>query len=266
MGIAEPMPFIKLVDCVNTVVVTHMSYPPPDEPRIEKVDEGHYMVVRTGEVFEYGERSSTKGDNRKSLLQSFSRLKMVINCNYVKPSWTRFLTLTYRDNMTDNSRISVHLRRFWPRMHELYGAFEYVYVKERQARGAWHVHAVLFFDRKAPFMSNDDVAAAWGRGFVNVQGFRDNINNLGNYLCAYLTDGGRNTKKGERLCNYEAGIRLFNCSSGVRRPRERRIDYWEYVDMVTSGSVMQLSKREADVFTGEGRKPLKVQREIYAVL
>lgn len=263
MAMAEPMPYIKLVDCRNTVMVTHMNHRPQESARYERVDDEHYRVVSTGEVRRYGERSEVKGDCRKSVIESFNRLKMLINCNYDKPSCCRFVTLTYAENMTDNSRISRDLEKLWPKLHDLYGAFEYIYVKEQQGRGAWHVHAILFFEGEAPFMFNADVARAWGKGFVNVQGFDDNINNLGNYLCAYLTDGERNSKKGVRLDNYEAGIRLYNCSRGVKRPEVREVDYMEYAEMVLSGDVVMLSDREARIEVG-GVAPLYVKREMYA--
>lgn len=265
MGIAEPMRYISVLDCVNTIVVTHESVIPPEEARIEKVDDGHYRVKRTGEILEYGSRSETKGDNRQSILKSFNRLKAIINCNYVCPSWTKFLTLTYAANMTDNSRISEDLRRFWPKLNKRFGDFEYIYVKEKQERGAWHIHAILFFKSPAPWMPNEVVREFWGHGFVNVQGFRDDINNLGNYLCAYLTDGGKGTKKGSRLENYESGIRLFNCSKNVARPVRSRIVYDDYLDIVSSTDYILLSEKESFIKV-LGEQPIYVKRELFAVM
>lgn len=265
MPMADLTPYIKLADCRNTIVVTHMNHRPQKSARYERIDEETYRVVSTGEVRRYGERSEVKGDCRKSVIASFNRLKMLINTNYSKPSCCKFLTLTYAENMNDNSRISRDLERCWKRLHGLYGPFEYIYVKEKQGRGAWHVHAVLFFEREAPFMLNSDVANAWGKGFVNVQGFSDNINNLGNYLCAYLTDGERNSKKGVRLDNYESGIRLYNCSKGIKRPEVREVDYMEYAGMVISGDVVILSERESRIEVG-GSTPLYVKREIFGVM
>ena len=107
--------------------------------------------------------------------------------------------------------------KFVKRLRYRYGKLEYMSIVEPQARGAWHVHVLLrFTEVHKIYIPNKDIAEMWGHGFVNVQGFRDDINNLGNYLCAYLTDGGRNSKKGVRLDNYESGIRLFNCSKGVK--------------------------------------------------
>lgn len=262
MPMAEPMRYIKVADCRNTVMVVHMNRRPQEEARIEKIDDETYRVVRTGEVRRYNDESLVKGDNRRSVLQSFNRLKMLINCNYERPTWCRYITLTYACNMQDNARIRRDLQNFWPSMHDAYGDFEYIYVKERQGRGAWHIHAVLFFQCPAPFMANEDVREMWGHGFVNVRGFRDDINNLGNYLCAYLTDGDRNSKKGVRLDNYEAGIRLFNCSRGILRPEVREVDYDTYADAVLSGEYIMLSDKMCSIETGEGA-PLIVKREIY---
>ena len=265
MGVAEPHRYIKVTDCVNTVTIVHETVIPPEESRIEKVDDRHYRVKSTGEIREYNERSLCKGDNRHSLLQSFNQLKMLINCTYVTPSWTKFVTLTYRENMTDNARLREDLRRFWPKLKARFGEFEYIYVKEKQGRGAWHIHSILFFPFPAPWMENKVVADCWGHGFVNVQGFKDDINNLGNYLCAYLTDGGKATKKGARLENYESGVRLFNCSRGVKRPISSRICYEDYLDFVFDENNLLLSEKNS-VINCPGGQPIRVKRELYAIL
>lgn len=255
MGIVPPSKYIKAVDCGNTVIFRHCPFEPPEEPRIERLDERHYLVKRTREVRRYAPRSEVKGDNLRSVRQSFNRLKSLINANVSCNEGVRFVTLTYAENMADNSRLTPDLRRFFKRMRSLYGSFEYVYVKERQARGAWHVHCVLFFDGEAPYMPNDaedhPVRDAWGRGFVNVRGFSGDVNNLGNYLCAYLTDDDAAGKKGARLANYESGIRLFNCSRGVCRPTEARVAWEDYAAYASSPNVYLVSESETSFLAGE---------------
>ena len=264
MAVAEPHRYIQVEDCVNTLIVTHETHIPPEEARIEKLDDRHYRIVSTGEVREYKDHSMTKGDNTESLLKSFARLKALINCNYVCPSWTKFVTLTYAENMTDNDKLRRHLCKFFKRMHSEFGAFRHIYVKERQARGAWHLHAILFFDSVAPWMPNERVREIWGHGFVNVQGFNDDINNLGNYLCAYLTDGGKGTKKGSRLQNYESGIRLYNCSRDVVRPRSSRISYDDYLRICADEDTFLLSEKDTSIMMADGR-PIRIKRQIFAV-
>ena len=255
MSIVPPSKYVKAVDCGNTVIFRHCPFEPPEEPRVERLDERHYLVKSSGEIRRYSLRSEVKGDNLRSVRQSFNRLKTLINANVDGNDRIRFVTLTYAENMTDNSRVSGDMRRFFKRMRGLYGAFEYIYVKERQGRGAWHVHCVLFFDREAPFMPNTEgdcpVRDAWGRGWVNVQGFSGDVNNLGNYLCAYLTDDDCSGKKGARLANYESGIRLYNCSRGISRPTEARVAWEDYAAYASSPNVYLVSEAETSFLAGE---------------
>lgn len=266
MSIVSPRKYLKAIDCGNTVVYRHCPFEPPTEARIKRIDADHYVVKSTAELRRYSPRSETKGDNLHSVHQSFNRLKSVINANVRGNERVRFLTLTYAENMTDNKRISRDMAYFFKKLKAIYGPMEYLYVKERQARGAWHMHCVLFFDGPAPYMPNteDDhpVRDAWGHGFVNVQGFSGDINNLGNYLCAYLTDDDQLGKKGARLANYESGIRLYNCSRGISRPRESRVSWDDYVQHVTSPNVYLVSEGDSSFIDGDGR-PAKVVNQIF---
>lgn len=261
--------YIAVADCRNTVQVTHCPFMPPTSARAVRVNEWFYYVPSTEEFRPYRERSVFKGDNLDSVRKSFNRLKMLINCNFDQPDQVRYVTLTYAANMTDNARIREDMQKFVRNMKRRFGPFEYIYVKERQARGAWHMHCVLFFPDPAPFMSNTDddhpVRDAWGHGFVNVQGFSNDINNLGNYLCAYLTDDRAASKKGGRLANYESGIRLYNCSRGVRRPVKSHMLWMDYEEFRNDEGVTPLSDTTRLIVTADG-KSRTVRRELFAVI
>lgn len=269
MAFCEARPYIKAIEEGNVVVVRHCPFVPPEESRIEKLSGTHYLVKSSGEVRRYRDRSEVKGDNLDSVRRSMNRLKAVINANCASNESVRFVTLTYAENMTDNGRIRNHMAVFFRRMREAYGRFEYVYVKERQGRGAWHMHCVLFFEGEAPYMANTDddhpVRDAWGHGWVNVQGFSGDINNLGNYLAAYLTDDDEAGKKGARLANYESGVRLYNCSRGIRRPREVQITHEDYMEFASDEHTYLLSENEGG-FTDGGGSRRKVVSQIFAVI
>lgn len=251
--------YIKLIDCGHSFSVVSTSFRPRRYAAIEPLDDDHYLVCSTGDIRRYSPRAERKGDRLNLVRKSFSRLKALINCNYDTPESVRFVTLTYAANMTDNKAIRNDWTVFRRRMRVLYGDFRYIYVKERQQRGAWHLHVILFFDGVAPYMSNDDVSRCWQRGFVNVRALRGDLNNLGNYLCAYLTDDDATGKKGSRLVNYDSGVRLWCCSRDIRRPVERELSYYDYLRIVDDASVVRLSCRDsvnADV-------PYTVRHELY---
>lgn len=50
------------------------------------------------------------------------------------------LTLTYRENQTDQQLCKVHMKEFVRRMRRLLPGFQYVAAFETQKRGAWHIH------------------------------------------------------------------------------------------------------------------------------
>lgn len=268
--IYEYAPYIKMLDCRNTVLITHCPTLPPSEPRAVKINKDVYYVPSVEEFRYYKDKSLTKGENIESVRKSFNRLKAVINTNYERPENVKFITLTYAENMKDNKQIRNDLRYFFRNMHRRYGEFEYIYTKEKQARGAWHIHLILFFEnREAPYMPNTEsdhpVRDAWGHGFVNVQGFEGDIYNLGNYLCAYLTNDKESSEKGSRLQNYESGIRLFNCSRGIKRPICSSLSYPEYLDFVSDEENHLLSTTNTFIIDAEG-KPKKVAHRLFAIL
>lgn len=254
---------IKLVDCRHTAHVTICQHRPPTTARMERINEDFYYVPSTEEIRPYNHgKTGTKKDNERSIKRAFNNLKKLINCNYDTPECVRFVTLTYAENMTDNSRIIDDWRRFAKRCRRRYGAFRYLYVKEKQARGAWHLHALFFFDVAAPYMDNAEVRAMWGHGFVTVEAIRKDANNLGNYLCAYMTDDKETGKKGARLLNYEAGVRLYNCSRDIYRPVECSISFEEYLAMRSDPHVQEISKRDSIVGIVSGRD-LHYRYELY---
>ncbi|MEG1916756.1 MAG: hypothetical protein RR061_08765 [Muribaculaceae bacterium] len=245
------------------------SYRPPTEPRIARINSEAYYVYSAREFRFYKPRETgTKRDNMRSIKRAFNNLKKLINCNYGEPSHVRFVTLTYAENMTDNKRISGDFRRFYRRAVAAYGDFRYIYVKEQQARGAWHLHCFFFFDTTAPYMPNTDdnhpLRDMWGHGFVTITSVREDVNNLGNYLCAYLTDDKETGKKGSRLLNYDSGMRLYNCSRDCARPIEGTLSCEQYADMRADKSVEQLSTHDREIVLESGKK-LSYRYEMYAI-
>lgn len=218
-------------------------------PPVLKLSRDEYVDLRTGEVREYV-HTVTRADNKKSVARSLSKLRDLLNCNIVDVTQCRWLTLTYKENMTDRARLMDDFEEFVRRLRKRIGHFEYIVAAEPQGRGAWHLHVVLIFDNKAPFIPNEDVSADWRQGFVTIKKL-DDVDNVGAYLTAYLGDmdltegmnahlisidevkhsevkaidfeehGVKKTKfyvKGARLKFYPPGFHLFRASKGIKRP------------------------------------------------
>lgn len=218
--------------------------------KIRKLDKDCYVDIETGEVKEF-EHTDLRIDNTASLSRSMRDLRDLINANTSKPKNCLWVTLTYQENMQNPEKLYDDFRKFNMRLgyylcnHNL-STHEYIAVAEPQGRGAWHLHVILIFPKKAPFIANDDLSQLWGHGFTKISSLK-NVDNVGLYLTAYLCDmditdafgtvdlgtngfkeitvtdeNGRKRKKaiikGARLKLYPVGFRLYRCSRNVKRP------------------------------------------------
>ncbi len=210
---------------------------------IQKVDAEHYICLSTGEYIEFAGSAKTRADNLTTVRKSLARLRDIINTNVTDYRCCRWITLTYRENMTDTNRLYEDFRKFNMRLkyycekHEL-PHYEYIVAMEPQGRGAWHVHMLAIFENKAPYIPNDELALIWGNGYTKIKSLRK-IDNPGAYLTAYLGDmeltntisvGLSNIRdikqinttkavvKGARIRLYPAGFRIFRKSRGVALP------------------------------------------------
>jgi len=214
---------------------------------IQKLDADHGLDMRTGEIVEYHHNESRIGD-KASVRQSLKRLRDLINANTEDPETVLWVTLTYRENMTDTKRLYEDFHAYWKRLCRYlkkcgYLKAEYIAAAEPQGRGAWHLHCLFLFPEKAPFIPNAEMAEIWGQGFTKTKSLRG-VTNPGLYLTAYLGDmelteaiqagtyrEGRLAEttgkskaviKGARLKLYPAGFNICRSSRGVRRPEIRQ--------------------------------------------
>lgn len=164
---------------------------------IKKISETEYIDLRTGEVKQC-QKIDNRAGNMNSIRQSLGRLRDLLNTNITDPSYCRWVTLTYAENMTDPKTLMKDFEKFNKRMKyklskEGYD-YEYIVAMEPQGRGSWHAHLVMIFDSKAPYIKNDSpdkneftMSSVWGHGFTKTKKLED-VDNVGAYLTAYLGD------------------------------------------------------------------------------
>jgi len=153
--------------------------------------------------------------------------------------------------MTDTERLYLDFKKFnmrlkyWVNKNLPTYSYEYITVVEPQARGSFHHHLLLIWNQKIPFIPNETLADIWSHGFVKINKLKGNVDNVGQYLTAYLCDipleeaqdaflnaDKDNTMenyqlksvdnkayiKGLRTALYPPHFRFFRCSRGVKRP------------------------------------------------
>ena len=157
-------------------------------------------------------------NQRRSALRARKTLVDAVNANF---GWARrgfrygdksikFLTLTYKENMTDYARLSGDFDLFKHRLeYHLQEKIQYVCVPEQQKRGAWHLHVLLF----CSFLPIDTLKRLWnetqGQGGFNVKRVQC-VHNVGKYIGKYV---GKDFEETDGI----AGRRRFWCSQGFTK-------------------------------------------------
>ncbi|HRH23262.1 MAG TPA: hypothetical protein PK295_01370 [Candidatus Magasanikbacteria bacterium] len=114
-----------------------------------------------------------------SISRTRTEIRRLVNAN---PQLTKFLTLTFAENITDLKSANHVFNQFVKRISYRYQGFEYLAVPEFQKRGAVHYHLLC----NLPFVEPEKVARLWGQGFIKINRL-NNVNNIGAYVCKYLS-------------------------------------------------------------------------------
>ncbi|WP_235879588.1 helitron helicase-like domain-containing protein [Robertmurraya siralis] len=236
---------------MNHVIEVRHSSKVNYKPNIKKLDKNTYVEISTGEIKEFT-HSENRQQNYNSLRQTFNRLRDLINNNFKGSSNELHVTLTYKENMKDTVRLYKDFKRFMTRLKRLYkdrSTIDYINVIEPQERGAWHCHCLIRFnDVDKIFLSNNKVRELWEQGKIVSTKSLKNIDNIGAYLSAYLTDieltdenalsalnadgklaikevEGKKYIKGGRLHMYPSGMNLYRKSKGITVPVEVEMSF-----------------------------------------
>lgn len=141
-------------------------------------------------------------NNRDKVLKRAKRdLRRLINANhgqYGQEFTSKFLTLTFKDNITDLTPANYEFKKFMKRLN--YAIFDtkkmnlkYNVVVEFQKRGAIHYHVIIY---NIPYTRQKVIQEIWGNGFVWINKI-DNVDNVGAYVAEYLGD--REKEQGHNL-------------------------------------------------------------------
>lgn len=220
---------VKFISCGDIKRVVFVGIKSDNLINYRKISSDRMVDIRTGEIIECNV-SGSREDNIISLKKTISRLRDLINCNFFGDDNELFITLTYRENMTDIKRLYKDFDRFYKKLKYRFKGIEFCYISviEPQERGAWHVHLLLkALNKDYLFIDNDSVVSKlWGHGFTKTKRLKG-VDNVGAYLSSYLTDvlNEKGKKKGARLYLYPVGVNIYRCSRNCKRPIEEKVMY-----------------------------------------
>lgn len=215
--------YVRVKRMGHVTEIMTLGSPPSRHQTTRKLSKDQYLDLRTGEICDY-KHLDNRSDDMRTVRRSIAQGRDMINANVDDPANCRWLTLTYKSNMKDPKILYRDYYVFRRRLQMAYGSCEYICAAEPQGRGAWHLHVILIYPGKAPYLDPEVISRLWGKGFVKITAL-DDIDNVGAYLSAYLMDlpgseegEKRSNKKGARLHMYPPGMHIFRWSKGCKKP------------------------------------------------
>lgn len=237
----------------NIIEIQHMEKM-NTQANIKKLNKHEYVDLKTGEIKEFNHFENRK-DSYNSLRQTFKKLRFLINNNFSGKKNELWVTLTYRgaDQTNNIKQVSKDYDNFRGRFDTRFkkkSTIDMLKILEPHASGNWHLHVLIRFnDVKSIYIHSSEMAELWGRGFATVKSLKD-IDNIGAYVSAYLTDLEFNDKtagialtedreievkkvdgedkkfiKGGRLHMYPPGANIFSKSKGIIYPERKKTTY-----------------------------------------
>lgn len=116
--------------------------------------------------------------NEYSVYRTRRNIKWLINSN---PDMTKFLTLTFRDNLTNLQSCNEKFKAFIRKLVQIKTNLKYLAVPEFQKRGAVHYHLLINLD----YVDQKLIADLWSHGFIKIKRIREGTN-MGLYISKYI--------------------------------------------------------------------------------
>lgn len=146
-----------------------------------------------------------KLENRaKGNIRAQNKVRPLILANFDRNS--KFITLTFEENITDVVEANKLLEKFKRKIKRLYPGFEFIDVVEFQERGAVHYHMIVNIDIDKQFLEEK-----WGHGFVDVTEV-ESIHKTANYMVKCMNKENAD----ERLINK----RIYHTSKNLKKSEE----------------------------------------------
>ncbi len=177
------------------------------EPKKERKKKRNFDELSTEEQNERLERiSKTRKNSRWEVMR-------LVDTNFDKR--TSFLTLTTKENIQDRNQFNLLFDKFIKRLnYKIFNSkkrlLKYLAVLEKQKRGAWHVHIMLF---DFPFIPQHDLVKVWKIGGVWINKIDvDSKSSRGRYVSKYFEKG-----IGQELLE-SYGKKSFYSSRNLKKP------------------------------------------------
>lgn len=198
----------------------------PKKQSIKVISNKRYVNLETGEIKKFNTDTLNRSDSLEEIKRTMKKLRRLIAHNFDGGKNQLWITLTYREHITDSKVASNDFKIFMKQLRRKYKNIEYITVIEPQETGKWHFHVLLKSNRSL-YIHNSEMENMWRKGFTKTKRLKRS-DKVGNYVLAYLTDlklpnesknsSNKKIAKGVRLYLYPKGMRIYRRSKGIEDP------------------------------------------------
>jgi len=183
-----------------------------------------------------------------------NQIRRLIESNYRAYGFEPvFLTLTFKENITDVDIANSYFHDFIKRLDYRFGKhFRYLAIVEFQKRGAVHYHCIFFnmgTDIEQRERSERIIAGIWGLGFVDIERVR-HAKVVSAYVCKYLNKALHDVRL--------RGRKAYFTSRALFRPVEIRRE--SRIDAILSRCILET--RSVDTYQSLSRGVVKYHQYV----
>ncbi|MCC7667184.1 MULTISPECIES: Rep protein [Liquorilactobacillus] len=183
----------KIIKTKGYTEIWDYKFPVPTKGELVEENDSKKEVIkrRSFEELSQEEQSERLKNMQKKRREAKWRLQRIIDSNF--DNHTSFLTLTTKRNIQDRDEFTALFKSFVKRFnysvyHTKKRKLAYCGTLERQKRGAFHMHLILF---NIPFVPHNQLLELWGLGAIRINHLEnlDDVSNAGRYVSKYLSKG-----------------------------------------------------------------------------
>lgn len=180
-------------------------------------------------------------------------------CKANRDSWESFITLTFKENITDIAYANRIFHAWVVNVRKIKKDFKYVAVPEFQKRGAVHYHVLsnlgkndsgIIMPQKSRTEKTKDITTLfdvkyWSRGFARVDFIKSDYKKIYSYICKYMT---------KDIDNKLFGKHRYLSSQNINKPREEYLDLTNekdlnYFNKIMNNSSIDYCSQYKDIYT-----------------
>lgn len=186
----------------------------------------------------------------RSIKRTSKKIRELVNCNFDNDN-SSFLTLTFKDNITDYDVAFSSWKRFKQKVERKYKIkLSYLGVVEFQKRGAIHFHICLF---NVPYLKHSELYDLWlsvtnGGGVYIEKVNTEECDNVGAYVTKYITKD-----SDDFFDNEYKGKKRYFTSRNLKEPTEIKYspdmeeDFNNFMNGVKDNIVYEYTSKPFDI-------------------